>query len=280
MDSAIFLPSQAGVLASSPSNAWEGFNFMSDQKKWFKVWATITTDPHHSNMSLENVGRWTRLGALLVSVGDTGKLEITPPAKSLCALMECGDFNALIEVLKLLPNVQIEEGQSDNGSFTVIMQNWFKYQVDSTGYERVKRSRYKRRGEEIRGEEKRGEDNIAPSPFALRREELKVQDLESFIDRWKKKTTDERNANMAQIMTGIKAFRLGFKMEDEIYNSIMGQRKENPNGTIRSESIFKQAADLRAKEKSSSLRKVASPGEIFAGIRGLPKIQPDSETPK
>lgn len=123
---------------------------MSDNKKWFKVWASILLDPHHCNLSLENVGRWTRLGALMVSQGNNGRLQIIAPSKALCFLMGCDSFEALLSALKALPNVQIDPPQNDNGAFTVSFSKWFKYQMDSTGYERVKRSRYKRREEKIR----------------------------------------------------------------------------------------------------------------------------------
>lgn len=125
---------------------------MADTKKWFKVWSTILIDPHHSNLSLEDVGRWTRLGAMIVATGDNGQIQIIPPAKAFLTAMNCPDLDSAKHALMRLPNVQIdvthEEGISDNVSFTVIMQNWFKYQVDSTGYERLKRSRHKRRVEE------------------------------------------------------------------------------------------------------------------------------------
>lgn len=126
---------------------------MADQKKWFKVWSTILIDPHHANMSLEDVGRWTRLGAMIVSSGEAGELKIIPPAKPFLVAMDCPDLNAAKSAIKMLPNTVIEEGRNDNGSFTVIMKNWFKYQVDSTAYDRLKRSRCKRRGEEKRVEE-------------------------------------------------------------------------------------------------------------------------------
>lgn len=137
---------------------------MADHKKWFKVWTTILLDQDHMNMSLENVGRWTRLGALMVSQGDNGRLILKPPAKAFLIAMECDSFKDAIDAIKVLPNVQIEEGKIDNGKTTVIMTNWFKYQVDSTGYERVKRSRYKRRGEERRVEKSRKEESIPPKP--------------------------------------------------------------------------------------------------------------------
>jgi hypothetical protein len=99
---------------------------------------------------------------MMVSAGTAGSLEIIPPAKLFLTAMDCATLEAVKVALKRLPNVQIEEGQSDNRGFTVIMQNWIKYQVDSTIYERVKRLRCKRRGEEKR---KRGEkEEIPPFP--------------------------------------------------------------------------------------------------------------------
>lgn len=152
---------------------------MADQKKWFKVWASILLDPHFSNLSLADAGRWTRLGALLCQAGDNGKLRIDPPAKMMLLWFEIDTLAELRKTFKRLPHVSVvdlntplfkdrstrkwyvhqdassgqigvpaNDPESDNGSFIVIMRNWFKYQVDSTAYERVKRSRYKRRGEE------------------------------------------------------------------------------------------------------------------------------------
>lgn len=127
---------------------------MSDNKKWFKAWATILTDPTHSNLTLQQVGRWTRLMAYVVSGGERGKLKVIGPAKGFLLAL---DFESMAEartVLKVLPNVQIQyplnDTLDDYGSFIVIIKNWFKYQVDTTAYERVKRSRYKKRGEEKR----------------------------------------------------------------------------------------------------------------------------------
>lgn len=136
---------------------------MADTKKWFKVWASIIGDPDHSNLSLEDVGRWTRLGALIVSVGEAGRIIITPPARIFLAAMDCVNLESAKVAITRLPNVQIEEGKSDNGSFIVIMKNWFKYQVDSTSYERLKRSRCKRRGEEIRGDKNKKRVFVAPT---------------------------------------------------------------------------------------------------------------------
>lgn len=123
---------------------------MSDNKKWFKVWATILLDPQFRNLSISDVGRWCKLGALMVSQGENGMLILYPPAKAFVFDLECTSFDDAVSALKRLPNVRVEMSQSDNGKTIVIMRNWFKYQVDPTAYERVKRSRYKRRGEEKR----------------------------------------------------------------------------------------------------------------------------------
>jgi hypothetical protein len=153
---------------------------MADQKKWFKVWATILIDPHHANLSIQNVGRWTRLGAMIVSSGDAGKLRVIPPAKHFLVAMECADLEEAKSVISMLPNVCIEEGENDNGTFSVIMQNWFKYQVDSTAYDRLKRSRYKRRGEEKRS---RGDvEEKLPSPLPPSGAQSKI--LEWFEKTW------------------------------------------------------------------------------------------------
>ncbi len=141
---------------------------MSDNKKWFKVWGSILVDPAMAGLTLADMGRWVRLGAYISTVGNRGKLTIVPPAQSFLLAMEVESLADAKMALKRLPNVTIftygdtlkqkdSSGQirstqtvclDDNGSFIVIMRNWFKYQVDSTAYERVKRSRYKKRGEE------------------------------------------------------------------------------------------------------------------------------------
>jgi hypothetical protein len=123
---------------------------MSDNKKWFKVWASILNDPTFLNMSLENIGRWTLLGAMICQQGDNGKLQVLPPSKLLALRFGVDDFDALKMALKVLPNVHLIDCHPANDGFIVTLKNWYKYQVDSTSGERVKRIRYKRRGEEKR----------------------------------------------------------------------------------------------------------------------------------
>lgn len=130
---------------------------MADQKKWFKVWASILIDPHMSGLSLQDMGRWVRLGAFMMTSGERGKLMIPNPSPLFLLAMEVESLSDARMALLRLPNVQIryplDPHENDNGSFIVIIKNWFKYQVDSTSYERVKRSRYKKRRDKKREEE-------------------------------------------------------------------------------------------------------------------------------
>ncbi len=107
---------------------------MADQKKWFKVWNSILTDPSFLDLPVEQIGRWTLLGSLISLHGENGKITLSKDA--LHKLLRVQNDNDLV-----LPNVMLEEGESDNGIITVIMKNWLKYQLDSTGYERLKKFR-------------------------------------------------------------------------------------------------------------------------------------------
>ncbi len=109
---------------------------------------SILTDPHFINLNPKQVGRWTRLGALICQQGTDGKLVIRPPSLMYQEWFDVESFADLIICIRELPNVQITPLENDNGECIVIMLNWRKYQMDSTGYERLKRLRYKRRERE------------------------------------------------------------------------------------------------------------------------------------
>lgn len=136
---------------------------MADQKRWFKVWHSILDDDDILALPPQDRWSWIALGAYMVVHGSHGSVTIRPTNPSLAVAFGCQP-SALIETLRRLPHVRIEEGKSDNGRITVSFDNWHKYQEDSTAYERVKRLRSKRRGEEIRGEEKRREEKTPPTP--------------------------------------------------------------------------------------------------------------------
>ncbi len=95
--------------------------------------------------------------------------------------------------------------------------------------------------------------------------------LPDFVLRWQRR--EDRSHCAADIAMGLKAYKLGYRMEEDIYKKIMGNE---PNGTIREQSISEQVAERVRQGKLERPRKTA--GEILAGIRDLPKVQPDTET--
>jgi hypothetical protein len=166
---------------------------LADLLRWFKVWTTITDDPHFQELPLEDVGRWILLGAMTASVGERGILRIVGEARRLRELLRVDSVPALKRALARLPNLILSDGPlrwphghdksplpergvafacgsglpvplvrggasfeewcARHGDFTVTWKNWTKFQRDSTQAQRAKASRSKRRGEERRGEE-------------------------------------------------------------------------------------------------------------------------------
>ncbi len=123
---------------------------MGDNKRWFKVWNSILTDPSFMDLPLEQLGRWVLLGALLCLHGENGKITLSKD--SLYSLLRVKNDNGLV-----IPNTVFEECVEDNGKLTVTMKNWSKYQLDSTGYERLKKFRNSRNDNGLREEKRREE---------------------------------------------------------------------------------------------------------------------------
>jgi len=142
---------------------------MADQKRWFKVWTSILLDPAMNSMDLADMGRWVRLGALAAAVGEHGRLVFPAGGDGLIMALRVPDLASAKCALLRLPHVSFEEGTNDNGEFTVIISNWYKYQEDATGYERLKRSRSKRR--EDKEKTKRRKETLS---LALSQPELKI----------------------------------------------------------------------------------------------------------
>ncbi len=111
---------------------------MADNKRWFKVWTSILSDPDFDDLENHTIGIWVRLGALIAKHGEKGVIVVSKNQiiKRLGISVE-DLFKVESELLKI--NVQIKD--NCNGTIFVIMKNWSKYQVDSTSYERVKRFR-------------------------------------------------------------------------------------------------------------------------------------------
>jgi len=95
--------------------------------------------------------------------------------------------------------------------------------------------------------------------------------LPDFVLRWQRR--EDRSQCAAEIAMGLKAYKLGYRMEEDIYKKIIG---EEDNGAIRCQSISEQVAERVRQGKLERPRKSA--GEILAGIRSLPKVPPDTKT--
>lgn len=95
--------------------------------------------------------------------------------------------------------------------------------------------------------------------------------LSEYVNGWKQRPEWERKENAATIAEGLKKFKLAFRTEEDLYQQIMGEEK---NGTIRSKSIFEQAAERHGK---GGLKKVGGDNaqwEVLARLRDLPKVSP------
>ena len=128
---------------------------MADQKRWFKVWNSILTDPTFLITPLDNIGRWVLLGALISLHGKNGRLAIEREAlKQILRLKnDNADDNAMITFD--LKNIEFRRDENDNGKIIVIMKNWAKYQKDSTSYKRLKEWRKRQNDNGVRGDKKR-----------------------------------------------------------------------------------------------------------------------------
>ena len=122
---------------------------MADNKRWFKVWNSILTDPSFLITPLDNIGRWVLLGALISLHGKNGQLEIEEA--SFRQILRIENDNSYDN--KLPPkNIILRRGENDNGKIIVIMKNWHKYQKDSTGYKRLKEYRQRQNDNGLRGD--------------------------------------------------------------------------------------------------------------------------------
>lgn len=109
---------------------------MSDQGRWFKLWCSVLDDNHLDALDIADFGRWTKLGAYMKEHGTAGTVTIQSPARTLCAMFQAPDFDALLECIKRLPNVTV----TGVTIATVTFRNWQKYQGDNSA-DRVRRFR-------------------------------------------------------------------------------------------------------------------------------------------
>ena len=134
---------------------------MADQKRWFKVWVSILDDPHFQELSLEDIGRWTLLGAMTAFVGNRDQIASPNASRRLREVLRVESEAALRDAIQRLPSVAVEEGKNSERTFVVTWRNWHKYQKDAMAAQRMKTLRSKRRGEE---EEKKKRKLSPPSP--------------------------------------------------------------------------------------------------------------------
>lgn len=159
---------------------------MGDQGQWFKLWVGADDDPDLGNLSLEDFGRWCRLGIYLKKHGTNGTVSIKTPALPLQQRFRVTTYEAVKNVLTNFPNCNVEEMHNSTVSpettLTVTWRNWSKYQGDYSTF-RVRKlremKRSKRRREEKRREERR--NNKSSNEDSSSRPEMTPQE---FVESW------------------------------------------------------------------------------------------------
>lgn len=135
---------------------------MADQGRWFKLWVGARRDPDLAALSKEDYANWCILGTYLKENGTDGFTSLAAPAIALQRAMEIDGYEALVTVLKKLPNCTIYEEQNSLVTnvtiLTVTWKNWRKYQGDFSS-DRVDKFRARETAKKRR-EEKRREESV------------------------------------------------------------------------------------------------------------------------
>ena len=178
---------------------------MADQKKWFKVWTSILSNGNFAEMSLEDIGRWTLLGAAIALDGDSGSLLVPGEGKELCRILRVENLDEAKRAIERITSAVWEqsfpqgrgklstgqksfpqdrgelstgpEGHKMYGTKSVRFRNWYTYQEDSRRLEGTIRTP-QRRGEERRSEE----TTPLPPPLKEKRPMNKIQEIEKKLD--------------------------------------------------------------------------------------------------
>ena len=124
--------------------------------RWVKVWHEILTDQNFQNLSLDQQARFYNLLVYTSAHGNKGNIKITSPARALLSILQCENYEIMITHLMNLPNILTTK--YDNANFSVSFSNWHKYQVDSTGYERLKKFRKHQNNNTIREDKDKDKD--------------------------------------------------------------------------------------------------------------------------
>ena len=155
---------------------------MADSGRWFKLWCAAVHDPDLDNLDIADFGRWAKLGTHIKEHGTNGVITLSEPSRSILAMMQIDTFFNLIECIKKFPNVTVSLETNTSVSYTIIYENWHKYQGDFSTH-RVQKFRAKNKQNETpkkRGEEKRGEEN---------KNKEKEEEKESVSSKQKKENT-------------------------------------------------------------------------------------------
>jgi hypothetical protein len=126
---------------------------MGDQGRWFKLWVTAPSDDSIQALCPALRWAWAALGCYMKVHGTHGRVVLNGSNTVLAAEMGV-PAEHLVETIRALPHVHVEEGKNRYGMFTVTWQNWAKYQEDSTVAQRMVALRSKRRREEKRRDER------------------------------------------------------------------------------------------------------------------------------
>lgn len=173
---------------------------MGDNLKWFKVWTSILSDPGFSMLTFEDWGRWLKLVALIAAHGKNGTL--TASENFFAVSLETG---TLMITLTRVSSLNIE-AKNDNGTVTVTLKNWSKYQAKSSSYKRVKRWREthrvtldKKRQEETRQEEKK--EILKEKVFGeFQNVKMTEEEFDKLSQRFGPKRTQDMIENLSQYL--------------------------------------------------------------------------------
>ena len=127
---------------------------MADNKRWFKVWTSLLTDPDFDDIHNPVIGAWLRLGAVVALHGESGKITMSKTQLLKRIHMQSATEIEAQNMLNELSRLHVKVDNSCNGTCIVTFKNWHKYQVDSSA-ERVA----KYRNSVTVQEEKRREEN-------------------------------------------------------------------------------------------------------------------------
>jgi len=244
---------------------------MADQGVWFKLHVAALDDNDLDNLSIADFGRWAKVGAYIKRHGNGGKITLTEPSKTLCAMLQIESFQALVSCLKMFPNYVVEEMQNSTVSpetnVNVTCVNWAKYQGDfSTArvrkYRQMKRS--KRRGEEKRREETRGEEKIPPLRAAYNLPDwIPKKEWEEFAVSRKRKRAAMTPGIAARIVSVLERLRSAGHDPSEVLNKAVDRnwtsiefdwihKRDNMTElyAMPSRTTEEILADLRAKKKA------------------------------